>query len=73
MLAGIRNPTLRRLFRRDGAPQIDRVAFLHIPKSAGSSVSMGLELADFKSRSLGLYDGSLFGSFDEFDTIHEVI
>jgi Sulfotransferase family len=51
----------------------DRIAFLHIPKSAGSSISIGLEKSKFTKRVWGLFDEVLFGGFTDFDGMHDTV
>ena len=49
----------------------DRIAFLHIPKSAGSSISIGLENSAFTNTAWGLFDETFFGGFSDFDSLQE--
>ena len=58
---------------RRSAPLNDTVVFLHIPKSAGTSVSEGLIRSRFKNKAFGLLDRILFGTFNKFDEVHDEI
>ena len=49
-----------------------KIAFLHIPKSAGSSVSIGLENLALANTAWGLFDESVFGAFSDYDSLHEI-
>jgi hypothetical protein len=44
---------------------------LHIPKSAGTSVSLGLENSKFTKSAWGLFDEVLFGEFTDFDSLDD--
>jgi len=56
---------------RQAALSKDAFVFLHIPKSAGTSVSVALDRSRFRNKAIGLLDGILFGAFDRFDEIGE--
>jgi hypothetical protein len=52
---------------------LEKFAFMHIPKAAGTSIVTGLLAAGFERPKVGYFDRSLFGGFDRFDTMGEIL
>ena len=49
------------------------VVFMHIPKTSGTAVRSGLAKALAPAIAVGGFDHSLFGSFRDFDSLHESV
>ncbi len=51
------------------APPIEKLAFLHVPKSAGTAISYAIQAALLPGRIVTGFDRSTFGDFADFDTM----